>query len=189
MALKNMFTKINEKFTRYYEFQVDLEDHEVENQNIYRLHFINYHRIDEYDGNKDNNIGVIDWPCKPFELPNGMSREDAFKVLSYLTDFIEERNDIEPCSLKSVLTLDKAIDLERFGFSRVEESDDSKVLDLFTVTGRLLLFKRSELYKKYFNWYKEGVTLEEVHSIYDKLSMNFENIHWVDEQEVNEYSR
>lgn len=115
LALKNMFTRINEKFTRDYEFQVDLEDHEVENQNIYRLHFINYHRILENAGNKDNNVGLIDWPCKPFRLPNGMSREDAFKVLSYLTDFIEERNDIEPCSLKSVLTLDKAIDLERFG--------------------------------------------------------------------------
>ena len=118
-----------------------------------------------------------------------MSREDAFKVLSYLTDFIEERNDIEPCSLKSVLTLDKAIDLERFGFTRVEELDDNEILDLFTVTGRLLLFKRSELYKKYFNWYKEGVTLEEVSSIYNKLSMNFENIYLVDEQDENVYLR
>lgn len=189
MALKNIFTKINEKFTRDYEFQVDLEDHEVENQNIYRLHFINYHRILENAGNKDNNVGLIDWPCKPFRLPNGMSREDAFKVLSYLTDFIEERNDIEPCSLKSVLTLDKVIDLERFGFTRVEESNDNEILDLFTVTGRLLLFKRSELYKKYFNWYKEGVTLEEVSSIYNKLSMNFENIYLVDEQEENVYLR
>lgn len=189
MALKNMFTRINEKFTRDYEFQVDLEDHEVENQNIYRLHFINYHRILENAGNKDNNVGLIDWPCKPFRLPNGMSREDAFKVLSYLTDFIEERNDIEPCSLKSVLTLDKVIDLERFGFTRVEESNDNEILDLFTVTGRLLLFKRSELYKKYFNWYKEGVTLEEVSSIYNKLSMNFENIYLVDEQEENVYLR
>ena len=62
MALKNIFTKINEKFTRDYEFQVDLEDHEVENQNIYRLHFINYHRILENAGNKDNNVGLIDWP-------------------------------------------------------------------------------------------------------------------------------
>lgn len=189
MALKNIFTKINEKFTRDYEFQVDLEDHEVENQNIYRLHFINYHRILENVDNKDNNVGLIDWPCKPFRLPNGMSREDAFKVLSYLTDFIEERNDIEPCSLKSVLTLDKVIDLERFGFTRVEESNDNEILDLFTVTGRLLLFKRSELYKKYFNWYKEGVTLEEVSSIYNKLSMNFENIYLVDEQEENVYLR
>ena len=45
--------------------------------------------IREYDGRQDNNVGVVDWPCKPFMLPNGMTREECFKVLSYLTDFIE----------------------------------------------------------------------------------------------------
>ena len=126
---------------RELEFNATLEDHPVGNQYIYRLYYVNYHRIEQRD-----NIGMINWPCKPFMFPKEMSREEGFKVLSYLTDFIEKRDDIEPCSLKSVRTLDSVLDLERFGFIRVKEDDENKILNLFTVGGRLLLFKRSELY-------------------------------------------
>ena len=28
-----------------YEFNADLEDHQIKDQNIYRLYYINYHRI------------------------------------------------------------------------------------------------------------------------------------------------
>lgn len=47
-----------------------------------------------------------------------MSREEGFKVLSYLTDYIEKRDDTESCSLKSVRTLDSVLDLERFRFKQ-----------------------------------------------------------------------
>ena len=66
---------------RNYEFEVELEDHQLENKNIYRLYYINYHRIDEHYGRTDNNVGVIDWPFKPFMLPYGMSREDFEKEI------------------------------------------------------------------------------------------------------------
>lgn len=48
------------------EFDVELEGHEIGNQNIYRLYYINYHRIGML-GHSDNrsNIGLINWPCKP----------------------------------------------------------------------------------------------------------------------------
>ena len=125
-------------------------------------------------------------------LPNGMTREDGFKVLSYLTDFIEKRKEIEPCSLKSVRTLDGVLDLERFGFTRINiqlpaESED--VINLFTVSGRLLLFKKSKLYPKYFEWYTEGVTLEEVKNIYDKYNMEFQDIKWTDETKEENHTR
>lgn len=115
-------------------------------------------------------------------LPKGMTREEGFKVLSYLTDFIEKREDTEPCSYKSVSTLDGVLNLERFGFTRVEEKDESKILNLFTVAGRLLLFKRSNLYPKYFEWYTENITKEEVESIYAKYNMEFRDIIWLDNQ-------
>ena len=118
----------------------------------------------------------------PFMLPKGMTREEGFKVLSYLTDFIEKREDTEPCSYKSVSTLDGVLNLERFGFTRVEEKDESKILNLFTVAGRLLLFKRSNLYPKYFEWYTENITKEEVESIYAKYNMEFRDIIWLDNQ-------
>lgn len=127
---------------RDYEFDADLVDHPIADSNIYRLYYVNYHRIGEYYGRTGNNIGRIIWPCKPFCFPNGMSREEGFKVLSYLTDYIEKRDDTESCSLKSVRTLDGVLDLERFGFTRVEENNEEKIIDLFTVSGRILLFKK-----------------------------------------------
>ena len=169
------------------EFDVELEDHEIGNQNIYRLYYINYHRIGML-GHSDNrsNIGLINWPCKPFMLPNGMSREEGFKVLSYLTDFIEKRDDVELGSLTSVRTLDSVLSNERFGFKRVEEIDEDKILNLFTIDGRALLFKRSELYKKYFEWYTENVTKEEVEEIYSKIGMEFKDIVWLDKENNKE---
>lgn len=188
IEFKNNLLSI-EPLNRDFEFEANLEDHPISDQKIYRLYFVNYHRIREYEGRQDNNIGIIDWPCKPFMLPIGMTREEGFKVLSYLTDFIEKRNDVEECSLKSVRTLDGVLDLERFGFKRVDETDENKILNLFTVSGRLLLFKKSELYNKYFEWYIENVTLEEVISIYSKYNMEFKDIVWLDSQKDKAYSK
>lgn len=192
MSIKDELIKLRCLITgnRDYEFEATLEDHPIGNQNIYRLYYVDFHRINEYFRFPDpSNIGVVDWPFEPFMLPNGMTREEGFKVLSYLTDFIEKRDDIDPCSLKSVNMLDGALDLERFGFTRIDEKDEDKILNLFTVSGRLLLFKKSEFYSKYFEWYSEGVTLEEVENIYNKYNMKFQDIKWLDRVEEKNYSK
>lgn len=160
------------------EFYADFEDHPIGNQNIYRLYYVNYHRI----GLSYGGIGVIDWAFDPFTLPEGMTREEAFKVLSYLTDFIEKREDIEPGSFTSVKVLDSVLELERFGFKKVKEDDKNKIIDLFTVDGRVLLFKQSSMYQRYFEWYSEGVSREEVEAIYDKHNMPFKDIVWLDKE-------
>lgn len=182
LKLKDLILSSDLPVSRDFEFNTSLEDHPIGNENIYRLYYIDYHRIGEYDGRTDNNIGMINWPCKPFMLPKGMTREEGFKVLSYLTDFIEKREDTKPCSLKSVRTLDSILDLERLGFTRVKEDDENKILNLFTVSGRLLLFKKSNLYPKYFEWYTKNITLEEVTNIYAKYNMEFRDIVWLDNQ-------
>ncbi len=172
----NFFKKVIELKNRNFEFEAKLENHPLSNQNIYRLYYINYHRINEFPGCRDNNIGVIDWPFKPFMLPNGMSREDAFKVLSYLTDFIERELKLEPGSQKSVAVLDHVLDLERLGFRRVNislDKDCEDIIELFTVTGRLQLFKNSSQYRKYVEWYQENVTFSEVKKIYKKCGIEF----------------
>lgn len=82
-------------------------------------------------------------------LPNGMERNDAIKVLSYLTDFIEKNTGLEEETFRSVRTLDNVLDLERLDFKRVDvdyPKDFSEVIDLFTIRGRELLFKQSKLY-------------------------------------------
>lgn len=165
------------QLSRDYEFDAELENHPLGNQNIYRLYFIDYHRIGEsYGMRRPDNVGVINWPFKPFMLPDGMSRDDAFKVLSYLTDFIEKEANLEPCSYKSVETLDKVIDLERLGFKRLDmnlDNDSTEVIDLFTIKGRILLFKQSKQYQKYFEWYTEGITFNQVKNIYNKCGIEF----------------
>ena len=80
------------------------------------------------------------------------------------------------CSLKSVNLLEDAINLERFGFERVEIENNKNIVDLFTIEGRIKNFKISEYYSKYFNWYKENVTKEEVKNIYEKIGIEFKDI-------------
>ena len=191
MNLKDRLKKLRESLvnlgvvgSRDYEFNGVFENHPIGDQDIYRLYYVDYHRINEYNGCDKNNIGMVDYPLKPFKFPEGMSREDGFKVLSYLTDDIEKQPDVGPYSLKSVRTLDKVLDLERFGFTRVEENDEDKILNLFTVTGRLLLFQKSKLYSKYFEWYTEGVSRREVQKIYANLGLEFKDVVWTDEEEV-----
>ena len=191
MNLKDRLKKLRESLvnlgvvgSRDYEFNGVFENHPIGDQDVYRLYYVDYHRINEYNGCDKNNIGMVDYPLKPFKFPEGMSREDGFKVLSYLTDDIEKQPDVGPYSLKAVRTLDKVLDLERFGFTRVEEKDEDKILNLFTVTGRLLLFQKSKLYPKYFEWYTEGVSRREVQKIYADLGLEFKDVVWTDEEEA-----
>ena len=175
---KNFFEKIGED-----DFNATFEEHEPENQEYYRLHYINYHNIN-YDSNRR---GIIDWTYKPFKLPEGMLRKDAFKILSYLTDFIEQRDDIYQASWKSVGTLDGVINLERFGFQRLDFTpNDDEVIDLFTIDGRIKRFKDSKYYLKYFNWYTPDITKEEVEAIYQKIGLTFSDIVWLDKSEKEE---
>ena len=190
MNLKNKLLEIREdiltKFSvnKDFEFDAVFEDHPIGNQNIYRLYYVDYHRIGQGYGMKNNNIGIIDWNFEPFMFPNGMTREEGFKVLSYFTDVIEKREDIDVGSFKSVKTLDENIDLGRIGFTRVKGNDEDKILNLFTVSGRVLLFKKSDLYQKYFEWYSENVTKDEVKEIYAKYNMEFKDILFPEDKKV-----
>ena len=190
MNLKNKLLEIKEdiltKFSTNKDFEFDavFEDHPIGNQNIYRLYYVDYHRIGQGYGMKNNNIGIINWNFEPFMFPNGMTREEGFKVLSYFTDVIEKREDIDVGSFKSVKTLDENIDLGRIGFTRVKENDEDKILNLFTVSGRVLLFKKSDLYQKYFEWYSENVTKDEVKEIYAKYNMEFKDILFPEDKKV-----
>lgn len=162
------------KVYREYEFEADLEDHGLGDKDVYRLHFVGYYYSKLTDG-----YHVHDYPLSTFKLPEGMTREEGFKILSYLTDFIEKREDVEEASEKSVITLDKILDLERFGFKKVKEKDESKIADLFTVAGRILRFKKSKYYDKYYNWYTENVRRSEIEKIYANHNMEFQDIVWL----------
>ena len=87
------------------------------------------------------------------------------------------------------LKYDDVLDLEEFKFKRIVENDKNRIIDLFTVTGRLLLFKNSELYSKYFEWYTSDVTLEEVKNIYAKYNMLFPDVAWFDDQKEKDNAK
>lgn len=181
--LKNLKENLLSPTNLDYEFDAELEDHQIGSGNIYRLHYINYHRIGGNYYTYTNNIGIIDWPFKPFTLPYEMNREDAFKILSYLTDYIETELNLEPCSHKSVSTLDEVINLEKLMFKRPNMPvNTNDIIELFTVTGRLQLFKKNEYYPKYFEWYKEQINLEEVKNIYSKYGIEFYDL-----EEINHF--
>ena len=169
------------------EYNAKLEDHEIGNQRFYRLYYVNYHNIGGrlYGRSESESGGEILSIYKPFELPGGMTREDAFKVLSYLTDFIEKHPSVEVASWKSVSTLDSVLDLNKYGFKRLDfQPADEDIIDLFTVTGRIARFKNKELYSRYFNWYVDGVTREEVVDIYKKIGLTFEDIVFKSQEKV-----
>ena len=72
--------------------------------------------------------------------------------LSYLTDFIEQRDDVYEASWKSVGTLDGVLSLERFGFKRLDFTpSEEEIIDLFTIDGRIKRFKDSKYYSKYLS--------------------------------------
>ena len=157
------------------EFEADFENHTLGNQKIYRLHYINYYRAN----NNAKKYRTVDWPFDLFMLPNGMSREDAFKVLSYLTDYIENNPNIEPYSYKSVATLNSILDLQQLGFKKLNKNisvSEEEIIDLWTVEGRVALFKKSKYYLSYYEWYFESISLEEVQSIYRKIGKNYNDI-------------
>lgn len=198
MSIKEKFEELREKLfglpipvNRNYEFEAELEDHPLGNQNIYRLRYVNYHRIGENWGMRPDNLGVIESIYDPFVLPLGMEREDAFKILSYLIDFIEEKYELRQCSEKGVYLLNSMLFFEELGFRKLSiklprNSDD--VADLFTVSGRLLLFQNSDEYSRYFEWYTEGVTFEDVCDIYDKIGVDFSSLEVLD-TDLMGYSR
>lgn len=150
---------------------VKFVDHEIGDGRAFKLHYVNYYK------RNNRGYGMVDWPLKSFIIPDGMSREDAFKVLSYLTDFIEKNMNCKECSFNSVKALDEAIDLERYGFRRVDEQVEAvSAHSLYTVAGRLNAFKNSRYYATYFEWYTEGVSRDEVVAIYESIGKTFTDL-------------
>ncbi len=136
--------------------------------NVYRFHclsFVNKH----YDLlNKTKSEQVYE----PFLLPKGMKKQDAFRVLSYLGQYIEKNSNSSDGISMKVATLDSV--LERYGFLRFD-FPTAFVVDLFAVDDSMK-FRKSEYYSKYFEWYIPNVSRDEVVEIYKNIGMIFEDI-------------
>ena len=134
----------------------------------------------------------------PFVLPRDMTIDEACKVISYLTEKVEKENGLEPASKEGVAQVGKM--LSNYGFSSCESysrghfkrlalfeprtkiesgllNSDLKqkdgITELYTVGGDTKLFKKSEFYKTYFNWFVDGVTREDVKEIYKRIGKSY----------------
>lgn len=162
-----------------------------------RMIYVGLHQYKSaWDG--EQRLGEHYNRCSPYTPPEKMSLNDICKVVSYLSDYIEETFDIEPASQESVVRTSTT--LEQFGFTKIPTNDrgythitsdyymgrklirnDKRspipaidgVVDLFTVEG-FDYFKNSDLYERYFNWYEEATSQEEIQAIYDKLGLDIQ---------------
>lgn len=64
---------------RNFEFDAELEDHKIDDKDLYRLYFMEFNRIG-LPYNSKANIEVVDYPYKPFKLPSGMTKEDVVQI-------------------------------------------------------------------------------------------------------------
>ena len=175
-----------------------------------RLFYVALEKFTRY-GSTETKLGQTFGVSSPFKIPKDMSIEDALKVISHLSEGIESELNIEPASERSVSVLSKV--LTDFGFEKVEgyyhghshavskynplskinitlpecEKIDG-VIDLFTVGGDFRLFNKSNLQDRYFNWFTEGISKNEILEIYDKIwaiNLSEENLNNLVESKEN----
>ena len=136
-----------------------------------------------------------------YVLPENMSIENACKVVSYLSELVEQKHNLEPACPRSVVLVDN--ELEKYGFKRVRDgwsgyihgtcyytsraielsptlqrvyNQGNGAVDLFTVGGEFKLFKRTSLYDRYFEWFTSGITKDEVKDIYNQIGMDLDEM-------------
>lgn len=170
-----------------------------------RLMYVNM-QVFTRDGYR--KIGKTFGISSPFEIPTGMSINNAFKVISYLSDVVEEKSNLEPSCEQTVAIVSDM--LEDYGFKKIEGYDhghfhcvadripfktiqithpiiakeiDSTIVDLFTVDGDVSVFEHSDLNPRYFNWYTENVTSDKVRKIYSDIKERNENLEEMCENE------
>ncbi len=169
---------------------------------IIRMVYVAY---EKFISHQDNSTKLGEDCCwsRQYQLPDGMSLEDACKVISYLSEKVEKENHLEEASKKSVMTVSSI--LKDYGFKAVEGTEGNNVhghgdylppfvmprsfcekvegvTDFITYNAPTLIFKLSGLGKRYFDWYTPNVTKEEFDRIYKSINLDINN------EEVEEQS-
>lgn len=187
--MKN-FSYINKKLAKNQSLTDGINGHNKKASSI-RLFYVAFAPFVGYD-NGALKVGQTYGISSPFKLPKGMTVQDACKVVSYLSDLVEKRNNLEPACEQSVILVSHM--LEDYGFKKIETKSKGRfhsvsyydsqristelspckkiegVVDLFSVDGNFDIFKKSDLSDRYFEWYTEGVTNQEVANIYKNIN-------------------
>ena len=136
----------------------------------------------------DSRIGVTFGASSSFVLPEGMSLKEACKVISYLSEKIEKEYNLEPGCRESLARVSRI--LENYGFKKtgrdyqnylhmtMQLNGYNRIMlplnevkgcaNLYTLNGNSSLFRRTNLYRDYFEWFTEGVMESEFNQIINK---------------------
>lgn len=190
-----LFEYLSNKRKNNLQAQTLIKENDIKDNKIIRLAYI---YLEVFRGG--TALGATTNFSSPFELPKGMSMEEACKVISYLSEEVEKSDEIEEASSTSVAMVSRI--LENYGFRKIPLQThgyhhavydydairaamrkDSKninidecneiegVTDLFTVGGSMKLFQKTNMSHRYFNWFTEGVSRDQVEKVYTKLGI------------------
>ena len=158
-----------------------------------RLCYVSFEKFKSY-ASYETKLGQTYGVSSTFKAPKNMSLPEVCMVVSYLSDRIELKNNLEPACEESVIKVSNH--LEKFGFEKIDsegkghyhrvynrnallnkciktgmlDKEKNDVVYLFTVGGDVKLFEKSDLNDRYFDWYIENVTTEEFKDIYKNVS-------------------
>lgn len=136
---------------------------------VFRQHYVYCYKSNILNSYYDNDFSEMhDYIMQKFRLPDGMSYADAFKVLSFLSEYVEREFNLPECCFGTVKKVQDL--LPEFGFT-IEDKPGVECTDLFTVNGMNRLFKRTEYARQYFEWFTPGVTWDDVQEIYSRLGL------------------
>ena len=160
-------------------------DDQINNMDKIRLVYSNLNLVDIGYKSK-TGIGVELFMSEPYLLPKDMTKEEAFKLISYLHEENERLFDLKQDSKESVYAV--AEQLKNLGFLEIRVTENNNfsytqsvpkigkplhvdkyyeidgVTDLVTVNGDMKLFDKSNIATNYFEWFVPGVTKEELMS-------------------------
>ncbi len=142
--------------------------------------------VNKYD--KIRRFEATRYCSSVFKIPRGFNLQEACKVISFITEMVEAEG-IEESSLKSVSFVEKLLGSYGFeeikketisnGYSHITSRADSfsppsypetivelGVLDLITYSAKDEYFFSTDLGQRYFEWFLEGVSYQEIKEIY-----------------------
>ena len=164
---------------------------------IIRLMFVNLELSNSKDGRqfieKSYNYS------NPYQIPEGMTLDEACKVVSFVASHFEDKFNIKVDSFVSPRCVGDY--LEKLQFTKLTEPKefysnselsiymDEKInfnahqkgiIDLITFKGDESVFNRTDLKNHYFDWYTKDVTLEELTAVYQRINAQKPNIEIID---------
>lgn len=165
--------------------------------NAIRMIYIAYSKYNDYSSN-EKKLEQTYCVSSPLLIPQGINIEEACKIASYLSEKVERENNLEPACEQSVALTSQI--LQEYGFMKLKGYNHGHyhvkgkfprrktgtallssekingVVDLITIDGDPIIFKQSEIYNRYFDWFTANVSETEIKYIYEKAGINLDEM-------------